>query len=91
MRPTTFARIPYKPEPVPTNPADLPRYLDNELNRIAGLMQLMSLMHLDPIASPPAKPVMGDVVYADGTAWDPAGSGEGFYYYNSHGVWTPLG
>lgn len=92
MRPTNGRAAPYTPDPVP---ADLPdsarRYLDSELHRIAALLQLLlGGMHLDPLYAAPAKPRAGDIVYADGTRWNP-GSGEGFYYLNSSGVWKLLG
>ncbi len=47
------------------------------------------IMHLNVQTSAPSSPVDGDVVYADGTSWDP-GSGEGIYaYYNT--AWNYLG
>lgn len=82
-------RIPYSPEPVPNDPAQLRRYLDTELNRIASALQMMASLHLDPAAAAPAKAVRGDIAYADGANWDPGG-GEGFYYLNSQGLWKPL-
>lgn len=99
MKKTTFAPLPYKPDPVPSDlPASAQRYLDNELNRIASLLQIMlssaalrgSSLALDPMSAPPANPTMPMIVYTDATTWDP-GSGEGYYYFNSNGVWTPLG
>jgi hypothetical protein len=86
----------YTPGPVP---ADLPpsarRYLEDELNRIAGVLLAMMVqsatsIRLAPMSAPPAAPTAPMIVYTDGTQWDP-GSGEGFYYFNSNGVWTPLG
>lgn len=88
----------YKPGPVPDNlPADARRYLDDELNRIAGVLQsLLSIfkstksLKLDPTLTAPAAPQMAEIVYALGAPyWDP-GSGEGYYYWNG-AVWTPLG
>ena len=38
----------------------------------------------------PNLPTPGDVVYADGVAWNP-GSGEGIYRYNIAGVWVFIG
>lgn len=92
MRPTNGSIAPYSPGPVP---ADLPdsarRYLDDELHKIAALFQLLlGGLHLDPSYAPPPKARPGDGVYADGTRWNP-GSGEGFYYLNSGGVWKLLG
>jgi hypothetical protein len=89
--------VSYKPGPVPTDlPPSAQRYLTTELNRISALLQALmtvltsdqSLM-LESTDAPPANPTVGMIVYTKGL-WDP-GSGEGYYYYNSHGVWTPLG
>lgn len=92
MRSTRGSPLPYTPGPVPEElPASARRYLDDELHRIAALLQLMSSgLRLDPSYAPPDKPRRGDIVYTDATTWDP-GSGEGYYYFNSNGVWTPLG
>jgi hypothetical protein len=87
----------YKPEPPPTDlPASAQRYLDNELNRIAGVLQgVLSVLSssatlaLAPTHEEPTAPMAPMIVYVDGTAWDP-GSGQGYYYWNGM-VWTPLG
>lgn len=84
----------YSAGPVPTNPADIPRYLDEELNRIAGLFSALlapaASLRLAPMSAPPTNPQPPMIVYTDGTSWNP-GSGEGYYYFNNNGVWTPLG
>lgn len=98
MKSTKGAILGYKPEAPPTDlPASAQRYLDTELNRISGILQaLLSVVQssasisLAPMAAEPGAPVMPMIVYTKGTTWDP-GSGEGYYYYNSNGVWTPLG
>lgn len=97
MKPTRGATAPYKPGPPPSDlPASAQRYLDDELNRIAALFQAqMSMLFanslaLSPMAAPPADPKPPMIVYTKATTWDP-GSGEGYYYFNSNGVWTPLG
>ena len=41
-----------------------------------------------PLHAAPLRPRVGDVVYADGSDWDP-GSGEGLYVYTSGG-WVAL-
>lgn len=94
MKPPKGSIVGYTPGPVPSNPVDIPRYLDEEFNRIAGvLMGLLAnpaSLRLAPMAAPPSMPAAGMIVYTDGTQWDP-GSGEGYYYFNTNGVWTPLG
>lgn len=98
MKSTKGAIVGYKPEPVPSDlPQSAQRYLDTELNRIAGIFQaLMTVVRsskslaLDPSFAEPATPVMYEIVYAAGAPyWDP-GSGQGYYYWNGS-VWTPLG
>jgi len=98
VKPTRGAILGYMPE---QPPADLPpsarRYLDTELNRIAAVLQALltvvpsgASLSLSPMSAPPGSPAMPMIVYTNGTTWDP-GSGEGYYYFNSNGVWTPLG
>lgn len=99
MKPTKGAILGYKPGPVPTSlPPEAQRYIDEELNRIAGLLAALlapkasaplSMLLLTPLSEPPPNPAMPQIVYADGVSWDP-GSGAGFYYWNEE-VWTPLG
>lgn len=88
----------YRPGPVPDGlPPDARRYLDDELNRIAGVLQgLMAVVSsnkalaLQPTYDEPVAPDMQQIVYAAGAPnWDP-GSGPGYYYWNG-AVWTPLG
>ena len=51
--------------------------------------ELSSPLILPVLYAAPDKPKDGQIVYADGTTWDP-GSGEGIYcYYNS--AWNYLG
>jgi len=37
------------------------------------------------------KPRAGDIRYADGSDWNPGGTGEGIYFYNSSAAWVKLG
>jgi hypothetical protein len=90
MRTPNIGSIQYQPEPVPDNPADLPRYLLTEFDRLASVVRLLAAGHLDVTHVAPPKPRQGDLRYADGTDWDP-GSGEGWYFYNSSGIWKFLG
>lgn len=100
MKSTKGAILGYKPEPVPTDlPASAQRYLDQELNRIAGVLQgvlgLLTVLKstkvfaLEPTMVEPPTPTEPELIYVDGTAWDP-GSGKGYYYWNGM-VWTPIG
>jgi len=76
---------------VPVNPAELPIYLQNELQKIQAAMEILKMNVMDPTLEVPARPRLAMPVYALGAPnWDP-GSGEGFYYYNSAGAWVFLG
>ncbi len=81
--------VSYTPGPVPTNPADIPRYLQEELGRISAAHALVAAGHLDKTYAAPPKPRDGDWRYADGTVWNP-GSGIGFYRFNGT-TWVFLG
>lgn len=45
---------------------------------------------LETLNAAPSRPVVGQVVRADGTNWNP-GSGEGLYAYTSGATWAFLG
>jgi len=67
---------------------ELQRYLDEELHNISERLNDNTVLMLETLASEPAKPENGMIVYADGTDWNP-GSGEGFYGYQA-GSWVKL-
>lgn len=73
-------------------PADLePRlrgYLSDELRRIGDAAAVSSNVTLTTRAAAPERIADGQLVYADGTNWDP-GNGEGFYA-RIGGSWTYL-
>ena len=78
----------YIPRQPPSDPAQLPGFLLEELRNIAR-STTTDTVQLDPLAVAPAKPRDGLVVMADGTNWNP-GSGGGFYGYRA-GAWRFLG
>lgn len=49
----------------------------------------VQLGRFKPLVVEPTNPVVGLVVYADGTSWNP-GRGEGLYLYKSDGQWYSL-
>ncbi len=68
----------YSPGVVLSDPA-----LQNELIQISRAISDIESRVVDQYNAAPAKPRDGQLVYADGTNWDP-GDGEGFYaYYNA--------
>lgn len=80
----------YEPGPVPSDAADLPRYLNDEFLKVAAAIKLLSVGHIDPSYAPPDKPRDGDFRYAK-APWNP-GSGDGVYLYNgTTNQWKFLG
>lgn len=77
------------PEPSQISTKNLCIYLLKELAAISGsikaLLEGRTMVH----SREPDKPRQGQMVYADGTNWDP-GSGEGVYYYSAGGAWVKL-
>lgn len=89
MRTPSNASALYAPNDPPADPAQLQRYLREEMAKIAACVGTLAAGHLDKTYAPPAKPRDGDWRYADGTTWNP-GSGQGFYYFNGV-AWSFLG
>jgi hypothetical protein len=82
--------ISYLPGPVPSDPKDLPRYLRDELENIAAAVRALADGHLETTYVAPAKPREGDIRLADGTQWNPTGSGNRFVGYRG-GAWREMG
>ncbi len=81
--------IRYAKSPVPSNPEDIPAYLQSELDKISAVITNIAEGHFDVSNVEPTKKRAGDVRYADGSDWNP-GSGEGLYLYLSTGAWSKL-
>lgn len=80
----------YRKGNVPSDPAQMPQFLNQELSNIERAQnESTPFMTLDPIYAEPAKYWDGMIVFADGTTWDP-GSGGGVYLRRA-GVWRFLG
>ncbi len=71
----------YSPGDPPSDPAEIQRFLRDELQRISGAINALAAGHFDEVNVAPAKPRKGDVRLADGTSWNP-GSGRGIYIHN---------
>lgn len=68
-----------------TTVADLRSWISNELVRVSNAFTTSSqTTTLLVLTAAPAKPQIGQIVFADGTNWNP-GSGRGLYYYDSGG------
>ena len=86
----------WSPNPAPADPAELPTYLFNELNRLGDVIFNVDMLQLSETSVAPGaetvrqtKPRDGDIRYADGTSWNPGGTGEGIYAY-FNGTWNKL-
>lgn len=73
----------------PNDPAEIGRFLRDELQKISGAVQALALGHVDMTAVAPSKPREGDIRLANGTTWAP-GASAGFYGFYS-GAWHFLG
>ena len=89
MRTINNSSVFYAPEPVPSDPKELPAYIERNNRAIEMAINLLAAGHLDETHVAPVKPRVGDIRLADGSDWNP-GSGQGVYaYYNS--TWNKLG
>lgn len=83
----------YRPSTVPSlgSPA-IERFLQQELDRIArATADAHEYVRYEVLYAAPGKMSAGDVVYADGTSWNP-GAGEGLYRRNKgNTAWVHLG
>lgn len=89
VRTPSLASVQYAPQKPPEDPAKLPGFLLEELQKISSAIALLALGHIDKSYGAPAKPREGDIRLADGTTWNP-GSGIGVYAYYA-GAWHFLG
>lgn len=68
-----------------TTVADLRNWIGGELLRVANTFITESQTTTLPVLNAaPAKPQIGQIVFADGTNWNP-NAGRGLYYYDAGG------
>jgi hypothetical protein len=79
----------YKPQSPPASPAELTRYVYEELQSVSAVFALGLAQRVEFLNNPPEKPREGMVYGADGTNWNP-GAGKGVYAFYSN-VWNKLG
>jgi hypothetical protein len=79
----------WSPNPAPSAPEQLPDYLFSELNRLGDIVFNLDTFRLEETNVAPTKARNGDIRYADGTNWNPGGTGEGIYAY-TNGSWAKL-
>ena len=91
MRAPNLGSVAYAPGDPPVDPAQLQRFLRDELQQISAAFAALAAGHLDVEHVAPPKPRDGDIRYADGTNWNP-GSGVGIYYFKgATSAWVLLG
>ena len=72
--------------------SEFAQYVDDEFAKVAETLNAPQDFHsLRVLYAAPARPFTGMVVYADGTTWNPGGTGEGIYRYSLAGTWVKLG
>ena len=90
----------FNPNPAPVATEQLPDYLFNEMNRLGEIIFNQNLFRLEPTHVAPGTttigvlkdtPRAGDIRYADGSDWNPGGTGEGIYFFDSSDAWVKLG
>jgi hypothetical protein len=79
----------WTPNPAPLNNEQLSDYLFHELNRLSDIIFNLDVMRLEQTNVEPRKSRNGDIRYADGTNWNPGGTGEGIYAYTND-AWAKL-
>lgn len=89
MRTINNSSVFYAPGPVPSDPKELPAYIERNNRAIEMAINLLAAGHLDETHVAPVKPRNGDIRYFDGTSYDP-GSGRGVYVYKVSS-WVLLG
>ena len=86
MKARNLGSVLYAPGIPPTDPTQLQRFLQDELQQISTVITALALGHLDPTTVAPTKVSDGDLRYASGApGWNP-GSGKGIYMFST--VWT---
>lgn len=91
MRTPSLGSAFYAPADPPSNAADVQLFLREELKKIGYAITALAAGHLDKTHVAPAKPRDGDIRYADGTNWQPNGTGgAGIWYFNGTS-WIQLG
>lgn len=90
MRPTNSSTISYQPGDPPADPAQLQRFLREELLRLKAAIDALAAGQADRIYVLPAKPKDGMVRYLDATI--APGGVRGVYFYDiTAAAWKILG
>ena len=81
----------YAPGVAPTEPDAFRRFMEDELRKIAGVLNLLAAGHVDKVNAAPIKPREGDVRLADGVSWKPNGTGAAGVWCFYNNTWNFLG
>lgn len=83
--------MPYNPRPMPAMSTleDLRRFVEEEFRLIAIDGNETTEAYFRPVNREPTKVRQGLVAFADGTNWNPGGTGAGLYEYRG-GAWHKL-
>lgn len=90
MRPANNSVVAYAPGQVPADPKDIPRFLQDELQKIASAINSLAEQGAFTTVAP-ARPRNGMIRLSDGVGWDPLTAGAPRYvgYYSA--AWKLLG
>lgn len=80
----------YSPRIPPAEYSDLLLFLDEELVKIAQILNRVESGEYTILYKEPERYFPGLVVYADGTSWNPGG-GEGLYRRTLTNTWVKVG
>lgn len=89
MKPTNSSTTSYQPGDPPDDPAQLQRFLREELAKLKVAHDALAAGFDPVVTAPPPKPRPGMRRNADGTQWNP-GSGAGLYRFDGT-TWKFLG
>jgi hypothetical protein len=78
----------YTPASPPGDPDHVQEWARSEFEAISRVLNEFDITKFKVTHVAPGKPVTGNLVFADGTDWNP-GSGAGFYEYRG-GSWQKL-
>lgn len=79
----------YSPGAVPTEIEELPRFIQQELWKLQAVIEWLASGRKDVLHVEPEKKRDGMIVVADGTNWNPGGTGAGAYLWIG-GAWVKL-
>ena len=80
----------YTPNPVPSNPEDLPRYIFEELTKLQGALEENATTFREVKHVEPARKKQGDSVSAEGYDCKHGSAGEGIDFDNEAGKATQV-